>query len=217
MTAISRPATQKAWSSAEAVIRARRSVRAYGPDPVQQTDLLAILEAGRWAPSPHNSEPWRFAVLCEATSKERLARAMGERWRQDLTRDGVSSDAINRALQRSLLRITNPPVVVVVCLCRDGLDEYPDQTRQQAELLMAAHSIGSAIQNMMLVARERGLASGWMCAPLFCPDDVVSALELPEDWSAQGLLLLGHPVAWPEPRERRPMPELIRWVDEPDV
>lgn len=199
--------------SAEDVIRSRRSVRAYRPDPVPEADLSAILEAARWAPSPHNAEPWRFAILRDLPAKDRLARAMGQRWRQDLEADGVSVEAIDRALSRSLQRITNPPVVVIVSLCRDGLDEYPDARRRQAELLMAAHSVGAAIQNMMLVARDRGLASGWMCAPLFCPEVVVAALALPDDWSAQGLLLLGYPLAWPEARERRPMPELIRWVD----
>lgn len=199
--------------SADEVIRARRSVRAYRPDPVSEADLAATLEAARWAPSPHNAEPWRFAVLRDPSAKERLAHAMGKRWRQDLEADGVSAEAIDRSLGRSLQRITNPPVVVVVCLCADGLDRYPDARRQQAELLMAAHSVGASIQNMMLTARERGLASGWMCAPLFCPEVVVETLDLPRDWSAHGLFLLGYPLEWPQARERRPMPELIRWVD----
>jgi len=32
---------------------------------------------------------------------------------------------------------------------------------------MAAHSLGAAVQNIMLAAYARGLATGWMCAPLF--------------------------------------------------
>ena len=43
----------------------------------------------------------------------------------------------------------------------------------------AAQSIGAALQNLMLAAHATGLASCWMCAPLFCPATVVG--DLPED------------------------------------
>lgn len=190
-------------------IEGRRSVRKYRAEPVSEANLSAVLEAARWAPSPHNAEPWRFVLLRTREAKERLALAMGSRWSEDLARDGLGAEAIAAELRQSHRRITEAPVAIVVCLCREGLDQYPDAARQQAELLMAAHSVGAAIQNMMLVAYERGLASGWMCAPLFCPDVVAEALGLPPDLVAQGLITLGYPVVWPEARQRRPMSELV--------
>jgi len=107
-------------------IHRRRSVRAYQSTPVPSHDVDAILEAARWAPSPHNSEPWRFVVLRSAEPKERLARAMGERWVVDLTGDGWTQEAIDHELHKSFGRITEAPVVVVVCLTTEGLDVYPD-------------------------------------------------------------------------------------------
>jgi F420 biosynthesis protein FbiB-like protein len=197
----------------EAAIRGRRSVRRYRPDPVSDEDLAAVLEAGRWAPSPHNAEPWRFVVLQTRDARVRLAMAMGRRWREDLGRDGLAADVIEAELRKSFRRITDAPAAIVVCLCADGLDAYPDGPRQQAELLMAAHSVGAAVQNMMLVAYGRGLATGWMCAPLFCPDVVADALGLPSNWIAQGLITAGRPEAWPEARERRPTADLVRRVE----
>lgn len=44
-------------------IRERRSVRKFTPEPVGREDLLAILEAGRWAPSGKNGQPWRFLAI----------------------------------------------------------------------------------------------------------------------------------------------------------
>lgn len=44
-------------------IRERRSIRKFTADPVSREDLLAILEAGRWAPSGLNNQPWRFLVV----------------------------------------------------------------------------------------------------------------------------------------------------------
>jgi len=194
------------------VLKGRRSIRRYLPDPVPEEDLQVILEQSRWAPSPHNSEPWRFAVLRTPEVKERLAAAMAERWVQDLQGDGWTPEAIERELRISRRRIVEAPVVIVACLVDEGLDEYPDPTRQLNEQLMAAHSLGAAVQNVMVGAYARGLGTCWMCAPLFCPDVVVHALDLPTEYKPQGLITLGYPVAWPDARERRPMPDLVMEV-----
>lgn len=41
----------------------RRSIRKYTNEPVSRDDITAILEAGRWAPSGLNNQPWRFMVI----------------------------------------------------------------------------------------------------------------------------------------------------------
>ena len=41
----------------------RRSIRTFTQDPVSKSQVLRILEAGRWAPSGLNNQPWRFVVL----------------------------------------------------------------------------------------------------------------------------------------------------------
>ena len=55
------------------LIKSRRSVRRYGPEPVSPEALDMILEAGRWAPSGTNNQPWRFVVLTSDQDKEALA------------------------------------------------------------------------------------------------------------------------------------------------
>ncbi len=46
----------------EAILK-RRSIRKFTPDPVSRDDLLTILDAGRWAPSGLNNQPWRFLII----------------------------------------------------------------------------------------------------------------------------------------------------------
>jgi nitroreductase len=55
-------------------IFARRSVRQYTDDPVSKQDVHAILEAGRWAPSGLNNQPWRFAVVRDSKVKDEVAK-----------------------------------------------------------------------------------------------------------------------------------------------
>lgn len=53
----------------------RRSIRRYKKDPVPPGLLEKILEAGRWAPSASNSQPWEFIVITEPELKRRVARS----------------------------------------------------------------------------------------------------------------------------------------------
>jgi Nitroreductase len=55
------------------LIKTRRSIRKYKPDPVSEEEINKILEAGRWAPSADNSQPWRFIILRSQEGWEKLA------------------------------------------------------------------------------------------------------------------------------------------------
>jgi len=55
------------------VIKTRRSIRRYTGDVVSDEDINKVLEAGRWAPSADNSQPWTFVVLRSREVKEKLA------------------------------------------------------------------------------------------------------------------------------------------------
>ena len=66
----------------QGLIKSRRSIRRYEPRPVEPETIDALLEAGTWAPSAHNRQPWRFAVLTAVESRETPARRMGARLRQ---------------------------------------------------------------------------------------------------------------------------------------
>src|SRR5690349_4566125 len=99
----------------EAVLE-RRSVRAFLPRPVDRSLVEDLLRLTIWAPSPHNTQPWRFTVLFEAEDKDRLARAMGERLRQELEADAMDAQTIGRQVARSHQRVTGAPVVILCCL-----------------------------------------------------------------------------------------------------
>lgn len=44
-------------------IKERRSVREFTAEPVSKLDVMTILEAGSWAPSVRNTQPWKFVVI----------------------------------------------------------------------------------------------------------------------------------------------------------
>jgi coenzyme F420-0:L-glutamate ligase/coenzyme F420-1:gamma-L-glutamate ligase len=195
-------------------VRGRRSVRQYLPKDVSEQLVNQVLEAGRWTPSPHGRQPWRFAVITNDETKERLAEAMGEEWRANLEMDGQSPEVVEKRLEGSRRRLLDAPVLVLLCLYLEELDIYPDAYRQQGETTMAIQSLGAAAQNMLLAAYDLGLDSGWMCAPLFCPQKVVEALGLDPKLIPHALLTLGYAEGDPPKRRgRKPLDELLIYRD----
>ncbi len=54
-------------------IRERRSIREFTDDPLEEKEIEAILEAGRWAPSGLNNQPWRFVLITDRTVCKKIA------------------------------------------------------------------------------------------------------------------------------------------------
>jgi coenzyme F420-0:L-glutamate ligase / coenzyme F420-1:gamma-L-glutamate ligase len=141
--------------------------------------------------------------------KIQLADRMGDTWQQNLEMDGQDAEIVNIRLEKSRQRILNAPAIIIPCLYLEDLDRYPDERRQADETIMAIQSIGAAIQNMLLMAFDLGLDTGWMCAPLFCPEVVCEALDLDKRLIPQALITVGYAAADPQRRERLPLSSLV--------
>lgn len=102
-------------------IRERRSVRRFTNEPLTREEIKAILEAGRWAPSGKNTQPWRFVVVESPKKREELARL---------------------APQQGM--VAKAPVTLAVLLDRNaGYDELKDVQGIGAaieNILLAVHS-----------------------------------------------------------------------------
>lgn len=192
------------------LIKARRSIRRYTSEPIPREVIESLIDAATWAPSAHNRQPWRFAVITHPDTRERLARDMGTRLRADLTADNADPELIEKDTARSYSRITGAAALIVVCLSMVDMDRYADARRSRNETLMAVQSVAMATQNLLLAAHEVGLGACWMCAPLFAPDTVVEALDLPADWEPQALITLGYPAEYKE-KTRFPLNTRTLW------
>jgi coenzyme F420-0:L-glutamate ligase/coenzyme F420-1:gamma-L-glutamate ligase len=193
------------------IVRGRRSIRRYSERPVDQATVERLLTAATWAPSAHNRQPWRFAVIEDDNAKERLADAMNAVLRTDLAADGLPPDQIAAQAARRRARLTRAPILILLCMTMADMDDYPDHKRRHAEWIMATQSVALAGQNLLLAAHAEGLGACWLCAPLFCPDIVRDTLGLPEDWEPQAFISLG----WPDEsrqKEREPLETRVKFL-----
>ncbi|MDB5824291.1 MAG: fbiB [Herminiimonas sp.] len=194
------------------LLAGRRSIRRYEARPVPLDITTGLLEAAVCAPSAHNRQPWRFAVIEKFERKDKLARAMGVRLRADRMRDHDDAEAIEQDVARSRARIVEAPLCILVALTMEEMDRYPDSLRSEAEHTMAVQSTAMAMQNLLIAAHGFGLGASIMCAPLFCPEVIVSALDLPSHWQAQALVTVGYPAQQKMIR-RRPLSDVALFLD----
>lgn len=196
-------------------VAARRSVRAFTDRAVARADVERAIALAVQAPAPHHSAPWRFALLEDAAAKKRFSYAMGAEWRKDLAADGLPPKKIEGIVGRSHEMLTSTPLLVVCCADMVKAHAYPDERRRRAEWSLFAHSVGAALQTFMLALAERGIASCWISAPVFCGEVVKETLALPATVEPHALVLAGYasPASKPRPRAA---PRVEAFVHEPE-
>ena len=191
------------------ILHTRRSVRRFLPRPVPPEVVARLLATAAYAPSAHNTQPWRWAVLQRPESKARLAEALTARLTADMRAVGETEESIAARVERSRRRLLNAPLVVVFSLDATAL-RRPDDPREQH---MGVQSVAAAALQMLLAAHAEGLGGVWVCWPLYAPEATRRALALPPAWQPQGMLFLGYPAETPEPPPRRPWQELTLFAD----
>jgi F420 biosynthesis protein FbiB-like protein len=191
------------------IIKSRRSIRDFFPGKTESKRIRQLIEAARWAPSAHNSQPWRFLLLDKEEEKNRLAEASSQAFRIALEKDRYPSEAIEDQVRKSSRRLKAVPSLILVCFCKEECRLYPDRRRNRLEEILAHQGIGAAVQNILLLAASLGLGTCWISAPLFCPRSVKKALAVPKNWEPVALIAVGRPKGTPKHRTRHGLQKIL--------
>src|SRR3990172_12013228 len=99
--------------------RARRSVRRYKPDPVQDEAINKILEAARWAMSGANAQPWEFIVIKDEDTRAKIFELYREHRKFVDTVERTRIEEIRQpvigTLDEGFPMFRDAPVIIAVC------------------------------------------------------------------------------------------------------
>ena len=168
------------------VIRTRRSVRAYRPDPIPEEVLTRVLDAARVAPSAGNRQPTRLILVAEPEARQKLAEMCGDQ--------GFIGEA---------------PIVVVAC--GRGANLRSPAAKPHYKTIVDATLV---LDHLTLAARAEGLGTCWIgVLGEKANEKVMDFLGVPEDTEVVGITPLGYPKddAFKEPGSRISREEFVRW------
>lgn len=172
-------------------IAARWSPRAFSDEGVADGDLVALLEAARWAPSCFGAEPWRFVIGVKGRG-DGYAKILG-------------------CLVEGNQKWARSAPVLMITIGRERF-EFNDE-----ENAWHAHDVGLAMGQLAIEAATRGLVVHQMGG--FDQDAAREALAIPEGYRPIAACAIGHqgdPADLPDelraketaPRERKPLNQI---------
>ncbi len=195
-------------------IMARRSVRAYSEQPIPKETLKKIIQAGRYAPSAENHQPWKFIVITNKSTIQNLSQAIKTQLKSILKKRGILKLKYKELKNEQTLRMLAgaalapsdviffdaPALVFIVTKKHRYYDE----------------SCACCAQNMMLAAHSLGIGSCWIGLANFLELDknTLESLEIPEDHHISAALVFGHSEKKnPRPGIRKVTSDIIKWIE----
>lgn len=202
-------------STLQDALRQRRSIRRFRDQPIPESLLIQVLDAGRWAPSADNIQPWRMILISDAEVRRELLQAMAVYIKEDLLSKGATKEETERFIKEEVEPLSPAPILIVACMTKEIFGE--DSDRWLSEHTMGVQSVAAAIQNMLLAAHDMGLGGCLCSTPLLCPTAVRGVLGIPQSIEPQAVIALGYPDETPKPPRRKPLSEVVylnRWNNE---
>lgn len=159
-------------------IKERRTTRKFKPEQIKEEELQAIIEAGLYAPSGTNQQPWHFTVIQNKDLIDEMDFEAKEVFKQS------DNEFLRKIGFNEKYKVTyDAPTIILI----SGLNN-----NHYTEVDCAA-----ATQNMLLGAHSLGIASCWCGATSVAfnggkKEEFISKLNIPEDYTPFYTVLLGY-------------------------
>ncbi len=203
----------------------RKSVRQFKDTPVPKEDIIELLKAGTYAPSPKHQQNWHFVVLQNRDIINKMADIVTK------SHENIGQLAKNEKDFKRHMSVINyytcfkhAPIVIIVYSCEYKMIEYkilkdkPEckelynmATSSQAEI----QTIGAAVENLLLAAANMGYGACYMTGPVHSRDKIYEVMGHDE---TKGELMALIPVGVPEDSSapqppRLPLEDVVTFID----
>ena len=195
----------------------RRSVRRFRPDPIPDGHIEKIIEAGRWAPSGFNSQPWEFLVVKNKEVRDSVLKLIDQH-------KNLIAAAKNTGIEQKIRQMALPwhdeemdyhtaPVLIILfsdtrtkVALPDMGARYSDKTR-----LIFNSGLTCAYVYMQLAATTLGLATQWLGAMPDKIESIKQILSVPAEFELYEMMPVGYPGYKPRPKLLRPKDKMVHY------
>ncbi|MDR6225908.1 nitroreductase family protein [Desmospora profundinema] len=183
-------------------IRTRRSVGKVAEEMPDRALIEKILEAARWAPNHHMTQPWKYTVLT-GSARNRLGDVLAEIKAESMTEEEQmnASHQLEQARQKPL----RAPVIIAAAV-NPSLDPRVEEIEEIC-------AVAAGVQNALLTAHALGLGAIWRTGKQTYSPKMKRFFGLSERETLLGFLYIGHPAALPRERPRLPIADKVTWLE----
>lgn len=175
------------------IITARRSIREYNSCPLELETVRSIIATASHAPSNNNRQGWKFFIISDRETLNRISRSVEMKLSECKTRSGVLDEMMSGYSENFTL-FRNAPVVIICCFVKPAKFNYrlfatdDENSHFTGELI----SVSLAMQNIMLLAAEQDIGTLIMTAPLVAADEIKEITGIPKRYSIAAFICMGH-------------------------
>lgn len=203
----------------------RKSVRAYTNESVPKEDLLKLLEAATYAPSPKHQQNWHFVVVQDRDRIEKMAEAV----RVSHTKIGELAESEKE--QKQFMSVLpyylnferSACTIIVYGKEYDMIEEKILRANHVSEAVIeelkspqsGAQAIGAAVENFLLGAANMGYGACYMTGPTHAKREIeeIIGFEKP-GYTLMAMISIGVPAEEPVRQPRRlPLEEVVTFID----
>ena len=199
------------------LVKNRRSIRRFKPDPVPDEYIEKIIEAGRWAPSGYNSQPWEFLVVKDKGLKDRILQPLDIH----ISLIAAAEASGNEQRQRQMahpwldeeLDYHIAPVIIILFSDIRAKVALPDAGKRNPDKVRLIFNSGlsCAFIYMQLAATTLGLATQWLGLMPEQADLLAETLGVPKEFELYEMMPLGYSGYKPRPKLLRPRDKMVHY------
>ncbi|MDO4924078.1 MAG: nitroreductase family protein [Turicibacter sp.] len=203
----------------------RKSVRQFKDTKIPKNDILELLKAATYAPSPKHQQNWHFVILQNKDLIHKMADIVTE------SHQNIGNLAKNEKDYKRHMSVINyytcfkhAPVVILVYGCEYNMIEYKilkenDAPQEILDVLVSpqsgAQAIGAAVENFLLAATEMGYGTCYMTGPTHAKKQIEALIGFEkEGYELMSMISLGVPEENTPPQPpRKPLEDVITFID----
>jgi len=193
-------------------IERRRSIRRFKPDPIPDECISALLEAARLSPSGSNAQPWRFKIVKDQETKEKLAQAAYDQsfiakapvvivCCADIK--GYLDGTVSGIQDLGRIKAVEDRIVKIIL---DRVHQMKSMTLEQMTSRIG-FNVAIATEHIVLRALDFGMGTCWV--RLIDEKNIRDLFRWDENIHVVGLLPIGYPDESPPPRKRLMLEEIL--------
>lgn len=204
------------------LVKKRRSIRRFKPDPIPDDSIDKIIDVARWAPSGFNMQPWEFVVVKKQELREKIVEYIKTYWAESKVMESTRESWQGRSWNTSGvvdagMDFTSAPVFILLfgdARTNQGLPMGLRYDKHRCPLVFVS-GLSSAFLYMHLAATTLGLASQWVSAVSvpFVSCMVHDLLGIPHWMEPYDMIALGYPAIQPNEKFMRNREKMVHYDD----